>query len=233
MNDDDVPVLFTAWGTPVRVRPVVLANLAGLWVGLSWLASRRHPAWRLGRRLIAGAASALALLSADLGHAVAHIVSANWAGAPMDYVLVSAGMPRTVYLDDEVSPQAHRRRAMGGPILNGVGFLVSLVLRTLAPRSSVPREVLDWSCLGHGLLLLGSLAPLPMVDGGSLLKWTLVERGRSPEQADAVVRQAGLGLGAGAAAAGLALAARRRWLPAVSLLAGTAFVVAVSLDRSR
>lgn len=234
MSNDDVPVLFTAWGAPVRVRPVVLANLAVLWAGLTWLAGRRHPAWRLGRRLLAGASSALAVFSADAGHAVAHIVSARWAGAPMDHVLISAGMPRTVYLDDdEVPPRAHRRRALGGPILNAVGFLVSLALRPLAPRGSVPREVLDCSCLGHGLLLAGSLAPLPLFDGGSLLKWTLVERGRSPEQADAVVRQAGLGLGAGAAAAGVVLAARRRWLPAVGLLAGAAFAVAAALDKIR
>jgi hypothetical protein len=230
---NQVPVLFTAWGTPVRVRPVVLIDIATLWAGLCWLAGWRHPSWRLGRRLVASAASALAMLSADLGHALAHIISARWAGAPMDHVLVSAGMPRTVYLDAQVSPQAHRRRALGGPILNGVGFLVSLALRPLAPRSSVPRDVLDWSCLGHGLLLLGSLAPLPMVDGGSLLKWTLVERGQSAEQAEAVVRQAGLGLGAGAAAAGLALAARHRWLPAVGLLGAGALAVVASLNRVR
>ncbi len=233
MSDESVPVLFTAWGTPVRVRPVVLANVLGLWAGLSWLAGRRHPAWRLGRRLLAGGASALTLLSADTGHAMAHIVSARWAGAPMDYILISAGMPRTVYLDDQVSPQAHRRRAVGGPILNAVGFLVSAALRALAPRGSVPRDVLDWSCLGHGLLLVGSLAPLPIVDGGSLLKWTLVERGHSHEQAGAVVRQAGLGLAAGVAGAGLALTARRRWLPAVGLLAGAALAVAASRENNR
>jgi hypothetical protein len=225
--------LFTAWGTPVRVHPMVLANVVTLWALLSWLAGRRHLAWRVGRRLLAGAASAMALLSADVGHALAHIASARWAGAPMDYILISAGMPRTVYLDDQVSPLAHRRRALGGPILNAAGLLVSLALRPLAPRGSVPREVLDWSCLGHGALLAGSLAPLPVVDGGSLLKWSLVEAGRSPQQADAVVRQAGLGLGAGAAAAGLALAARSRWLPAVGLLAAATFAVAASLDKIR
>jgi hypothetical protein len=233
MSDDDLPALFTAWGTPVRVHPMVLANVATLWALLSWLAGRRHPAWRVGRRLLAGAASALSLLSADIGHAVAHIVSARWAEAPMDHVLISAGMPRTVYTDEQVSPLAHRRRALGGPLLNAAGFLVSLALRPLAPRSSVPREALDWSCLGHGALLVGSLAPLPLVDGGSLLKWSLVEAGHSPQQADTVVRQAGLGLAAGAAAAGLALAARGRWLPALGLLAAATFAVAASLDKIR
>lgn len=232
MPDEDL-TLFTAWGTPVRVRPEVLFDLVGLWAGLSWVTGRRHPAWRLGRRLLAAAASALTMLSADIGHAVAHVVSSRWAGAPMDYILVSASMPRTIYLDDQVPPRAHRRRALGGPIFNGVGLLVSLALHPLAPRRSLPREVLHWSAVAHGLLLVGSLAPLPVVDGGSLLKWTLVERGQSPEQADAVVRQAGLGLGAGVAAAGLALAARHRWLPAAGLLAAAAVAVAASLEKIR
>lgn len=49
---------------------------------------------------------------------------------------------------------------------------------------SMPCEVADCSSVGHGLILTGSLAPLPIVDGGSLLKWTLVERGRTPAEAD-------------------------------------------------
>jgi hypothetical protein len=155
------------------------------------------------------------LLAADLGHALAHIISAGYARAPMDEILISEGMPRTIYLDNDVPPRAHRLRAVGGPIFSALGLLASLLLRCLAPRNSLGRELAGWSCLGHGFVLAGSLAPLPVVDGGTILKWTLVEQGRTPTEADEIVRRASLSLGAAAATTGVALATRRRWLPAL------------------
>jgi hypothetical protein len=65
------------------------------------------------------------------------------------------------------------------------------------------------------LILTGSLAPLPIFDGGSLLKWTLVDSGRTPTEADQIVKQAGLATGVAATGAGVMFATRRRWLPAV------------------
>jgi hypothetical protein len=231
--EQGTPTLITVWHTPVKVKPAILANMLGLWGLLTWLAGRREPEHPVLIRLLVGGLSTLALLSADLGHALAHIVSARLARAPMDEILISEGMPRTLYRDDDVPPKAHRLRALGGPVFNGVGLLASLALRRLAPHHSAWREVLGWSSLGHGLLLAGSLAPLPIVDGGTILKWTLVEQGRTPAQADRVVRRAGLVTGAGAAAAGVALAARRRWLPALGLLAGAAVAIAAAMDKIR
>ncbi|RME60889.1 MAG: hypothetical protein D6790_08630, partial [Caldilineae bacterium] len=65
---------------------------------------------------------------------------------------------------------------------------------------------------------LGSLTPFPIVDGGVILKWTLVEQGRTPEQADKAVEQAGLAVSGAAAAAGVVMASRRRWGWAAGLL---------------
>ncbi len=231
---EKAPTLFTAWDTPVKVKPLVLVNLLALWSLLSWLAGRRRPERPWPVRLLVGFLSTVALISADLGHAMAHIVSARSAGAPVDEIVVSEGMPRTVYHDDAVAPRVHRWRALGGPIYSAVGLLVSLGLRTRAPRGSTLRELASWSCLGHGFILGGSLAPLPFVDGGSLLKWTLVERGRTPKEADAVVRQVDLSLGVAAAATGIALAAtRRRRLPALGLLAAGGIAIAAALDKIR
>ena len=103
----------------------------------------------------------------------------------------------------------------------------------MTPRSSGAREVVDWSCIGHGLILGGSLAPLPVVDGGSILKWTLVESGQTPEEADATIKQVNVGLGVGAVTAGAGLAARRRWLPAVGLLALGAAALVAALGKLR
>jgi hypothetical protein len=232
--------LFTVWGTPVKVKPAILANLLGLWGLLSWLAGRGRPERPWPVRLLAGVLSTVALMAADVGHAMAHIVSARYAGAPMDEILLSEGMPRTLYYDNEVPPRVHRLRALGGPVFSTVGLLTSLILRALAPRGSLVRELAGWSSLGHGLILGGSLVPLPFVDGGTLLKWTLVEQGRTEEEADGVIRQIDLGLGAATATVGVAVAAAgrglpagHRWLTALGLIAGGAIAIAAAADRIR
>lgn len=232
--------VFTIWNTAIRVRPAILAYLFGLWGLQAWLAGRGHPERPWPARTLVGLLSTIAMMAADLGHAMAHIVSARYAGAPMDEILLSEGMPRTLYYDNDVPPRVHRLRALGGPIYNVVGLALSCLLRSLAPRGSWVREVAGWSCLGHGFILGGSLVPLPVVDGGSLLKWTLVERGRTPEQADEMVRQVDLSLGTALTATGVALAAAgrqqtaaRRWLPVVGLLAAGAIGIAAGRGKIR
>jgi hypothetical protein len=190
--------------------------------------------------MLVGLLSTLVMMVADLGHAMAHIFSARYAGAPMDEILLSEGMPRTLYYNNDVPPRVHRLRALGGPIYNVVGLAISCLLRFLAPPGSWVREVAGWSCLGHGFILGGSLFPLPVVDGGSVLKWTLVERGRTPEQADEIVRQVDLSLGTALTATGVALAAAgrqqtaaRRWLPVLGLLAAGAIGIAAGRGKIR
>jgi hypothetical protein len=230
--------VFTVWGTAVRVKPAFLANLIGLWGLLTWLAGRGHPERPWPLRLLVGLLSMTALMVADLGHAMAHTISARYAGAPMDEILISEGMPRTLYYDNDVPPRVHRLRALGGPVYSAVGLAISCLVRGLAPRDSLAREVAGWSCLGHGFIFGGSLAPLPIVDGGTMLKWTLVERGRTPEQADEVVAQVNLSLGTALTATGVAVAATRRnrsarrnksaarrWLPALGLIVAGAIAI--------
>lgn len=180
-----------------------------------------------------GALSTSTLIVADIGHAIAHIVSARYAGAPMDEILVSPGMPRTIYFDNDVPPQAHRMRALGGPIYSALGLLSSLVVRGLAPRDSAVHEIAGWSCVGHGFIFAGSLAPLPIVDGGSILKWTLVEQGRTPAEADEVVKRVNLAMGGTATTAGLVLAARRRWFPGLGLIGAGVIAIGAALGRIR
>lgn len=233
-------LVLTVWGTAVRVRPVILANLLGLWGLLAWLAGRGHPERPWSLRIVIGLLSTAAMLVADVGHAMAHIFSARYAGAPMDEILLSEGMPRTLYYDNAVPPRVHCLRALGGPIYSAMGLLISCLARGLAPRGTVSHEIAGWSCLGHGFILGGSLVPLPIVDGGTMLKWTLVEHGRTPEQADEVVAQVNLSLGAALTATGAALAATgrqqspvRRWLPALGLVAVGALAIAAGCGKLR
>jgi len=173
--------------------------------------------------------SMLILLVADFGHAIAHIASARRAGAPMDMVLISAGMPRTLYYNDDVPPAVHRRRASGGPVFSAVGSVLSLLLYLVASDGSLLREWAGWSLVGHGFILLGSLAPLPMVDGGCILKWTLVKRGRTEQEADALVRRVDWVIGALAVAAGVVMAVLGLWLVGLAVLAAGGIFLGAAL----
>lgn len=195
-------------GTSVTVKPTVLVRVAILWAGLTWLGMRRHPGRGIGRGLLIGLASEVVLAGADLGHAFAHIASARYARAPMDELRISAGMPRTLYRNNAVSPDMHRLRSLGGPVFNALGFLLSLATYRVAPRRSIVRELAAWSAIGHGLLVPMSLFPLPMVDGGTLLKWTLVARGRSEREADELARRVDWGLAILGGIVGVGLIAR-------------------------
>ena len=219
--------------TPLEVAPGFFINLFALWTGMSWYLGTKHPYWDWPVRIFAAALSAFALIAADVGHALAHTISARAAGAPMDKIDLTSGMPRTVYYDQAVPPRAHILRALGGPLYSALGLVLSLVVRSLLPRKTIAHEVAGWSSIGHGLIFAGSLAPLPIVDGGSILKWSLVESGRSPTEADQVVEQAGIATGIAACIAGAALATRRHWLPAAGLLAAGLISIAAARGKIR
>jgi len=228
---ESASIMITMLNTPVEVAPGFFFNLLAIWAGMSWLMGSKHPGWDWPTRILSGAFSGFALVVADFGHALAHIISARAAGAPMDQIQLTSGMPRTLYLDEDVPPRAHIMRALGGPLFSLLGLVISLVVRSLFPRNSPAREVADWSSIGHALIFTGSLAPLPVVDGGSMLKWSLVESGHTPTDADQIVKQAGIAAGIAASSAGVLLATRRRWLPAAGLI--TAGIIAIAAAKGK
>jgi Zn-dependent protease len=59
----------------------------------------------------------------------------------------------------------------------------------------VVREIADVSCATNAFLSTVSLLPIPGIDGGPILKWSLVERGRTAEEADQEIRKVDGGLG--------------------------------------
>lgn len=220
-------------GTEVRVKlGFVLPVLLVLWGGLSWVGWRWHPGRTLPQALLMGLASALLMAFAEFGHPFAHILSARYAGAPMDEVLIATGMPRTLYWNNAVSPDAHRIRALGGLVFNALCLLVSAGIFAFASAHPVVQELAAWSAMGHGLLLIMSLVPVPMVDGGTLLKWTLVASGRTPAQADALVKRVDQGLATVAAILGVILLVAQAWLPGLALLGISAILVGVVLTSA-
>jgi hypothetical protein len=146
----------------------------------------------------------------------------------MDEILLSSEMPRTLYQNNAVSPRAHIVRASGGPVFSLVCAFLSLLWRNLSPRGSLSRDLADASLAGHSFILITSLAPLPMVDGGTILKWKLVEAGRPVEQADHFVRKTSITLGAALLSLGalLGLLGKRRWAGGLLAAGGAASVAA-------
>lgn len=179
LTGDERKPLFILLNTPVMVEPSALLtplNMVGL--GL-WLAGPGQP-W--SKRLRLGGLMLLTYALTDLLHFGGHIVSSRYAGAPMDRVHLAAPFPYAEYLDNDVSPQAHRLRSVGGPLANALACLLSVGLGPFTPANSVRREWLTMSRWLNGLIAVGSLLPLPFIDGGVILKWTLVERGYSRMQ---------------------------------------------------
>jgi hypothetical protein len=175
--------------TPVKASYTFLPIIIIVWGVVTWLRLYWHPERGLGQSLLIGFVTTILLLVAELGHPLAHTFSARYAGAPMDEIRIAADMPRTLYKNNDVAPHTHRMRALGGPIFNVIGLLLSIVIFEIGSANSIVREWMAWSAVGHGLLLMMSLAPFPAVDGGTILKWTLVASGRTEIEADKLVRR--------------------------------------------
>ena len=198
--------------TQVKVTASFLFNFFALLAIVTWL----EVSWQLDQGFWQGfylrLLMMLLLSVAVFGHVIGHIFSARYAKAPMDVILIAAGIPRTLYSLNSVSPKVHRLRAIGGPIFNLAGLLLSLVIFESAAGQPLTRDLAAWSAISHGFVLLFSLMPLTIVDGGSLLKWTLVARGTAEVEADGLIRRINWGLGIISGALGLALIAMQMWI---------------------
>ncbi|MFN8489304.1 MAG: hypothetical protein U0350_17105 [Caldilineaceae bacterium] len=220
--------LFRFNGVPVVVKPAFWPIPILLFGFLTWVAGRRRPQLSWRQRLSVGLLAMPVALVADVGHALAHTVSARISGAPMDEILLYAGMPRTLYRNNGVSPKTHIQRALGGPIFSLICSILSLLWWRRTVRGSTSHELAEASLVAHSFILMGSLTPLPIVDGGVMLKWKLVEAGQSPEQADQIVQQTTIGLSVAFLGLGalFGLWGRRKWVGSL-LAAGGAAGVAV------
>lgn len=208
------------FGTPVVVdRWSWIPLLPGLvWLLLSRLARRGGLPLPWGEALTRGALSTPLVVLSEWGHNFAHAGAAALVQRRMDYLRILGGTPLVVYNDVNdrlVTPRQHMVRALGGPIFNLlVAPLAWLVYRRQAPGSR--GRAVAGNVLGTNLLIpaLG-LLPLPVLDGGPLLKWSLVARGRTIAEANRTVQRANA---VGACASGVVTAAavrRRSWLVAL------------------
>jgi Zn-dependent protease len=135
----------------------------------------------------------LVFLGSEWCHNLAHLVASNLIGQPMDQFLVQFGMPRCIYHeinDIEVSPRQHVIRSLGGPLINLILLPVSGFFKRVTNPDSILGETANLAYQTNLFLSLVSLLPIPWIDGGPLLKWSLVNRGYSVAEADRTVKQA-------------------------------------------
>ncbi len=179
--------------------PLVISGISWLpviqilvWPIMAWLARRHRPDMGLWRSIRQGALMTMIMLGSEWCHNLAHAFAARAIGKPMDQIRIMFGMPRCVYHnlnDPDVKPNEHVIRAVGGPSINALFLPFAWLVRQRTTEGTPARQVANLAVGTNLFLSTVSLLPLPGIDGGPILKWSLVGRGRSVEQADKAVRK--------------------------------------------
>ena len=101
------------------------------------------------------------------------------------------GMPRCIYIeinDREVSPRQHIIRSLGGPLINLLLIPIAALIRFTTNPGSIARETANVFLKTNTILFTVSVLPIPGIDGGPILKWSLVDKGYDIGEADQVVQ---------------------------------------------
>jgi len=159
------------FGLPISIAPLAFAGSLILWIGLSLIAlyGIKLP---LNTSILLGLSATLLHWLWELIHCLGHSLAAKQTGYPMNGIMFGAyGLfALTKYPKDEpeLPPFTHIRRALGGPIINGI---LSIVLYFLLPLWSG-----NWYWLGLYVLFenifvytLQVFLPLGFNDGSTIL----------------------------------------------------------------
>jgi len=163
-----------------------------LWAIFTRSASRKKPENSHLQWSREGFLKMAVVLGSEWCHNLAHLIASNWIGKPMDQMRIQAGMPRCIYHeinDQDVTPRQHIARSLGGPIVSLLFLPVTGLMRTVTKSDSIAGETAKTAFQTNLLLSLVSLLPIPGIDGGPILKWSLVESGKTIEEADQVVQK--------------------------------------------
>ncbi len=182
------------FGTPVTVRGFTWLPLTQLvmWGIMTRVSKKKRPEDGFSRHITEGALTSAAILGTEWCHNLAHAYIADWIGKPMDELQIQFGMPRCRYKeinDREVSPRQHVIRSLGGPLINLLLIPLTTLVKFLTRPDTIARETAKAALHTNRLLSVVSLLPMPGIDGGPILKWSLVERGYEIEEADQVVQR--------------------------------------------
>lgn len=181
-------------GTPVTKAGFTWIPLTQLilWIVFTRAAVQRAPENSRFQWSREGFLKMTVVLGSEWCHNLAHLFTSNWIGKPMDGMRVQLGMPRCIYHeinDQDVTPSEHILRSLGGPMINLVLLSVAGLAKRITRRGTIAGETAKTAFQTNLLLTLVSLLPIPGIDGGPILKWSLVEKGKSIEEADHIVQK--------------------------------------------
>ena len=153
---------------------------------------------------------------------------------PGAFPLVVSGQAAPIYYDindQQVSPSQHILRASGGPMFNALMVPLTLLTRHATREGTLARYCADFAVGTNSFIATMALLPIPGIDGGPILKWSVVKGGRSPQEADEVVKKVNLAVGSGlGAAAGVAISKHRTWIgAALAAFAATSLAIGVGI----
>ena len=223
------------WETPILVNSKTWfpASQLGAFLLMFWYGQHRAQGRPLHKQVLLAGMTSSVILGSEWAHNLSHLIGAHVLGKPMDEMHIIFGMPRCIYfdLDDpQVRPQQHIQRSLAGPLFNAALLPLLSQLRRGSAPGSMARELWDAAVAMNIFLVTASMLPIPGIDGGPILKWSLVQRGLEPDQADVIVRRVNgplavlLALGAL-----LAFLRKRRFLSALlGVLSGSALGVYAS-----
>jgi len=209
-----------------------------LWLIMVKEAGRLRPNRSWFQRMGVAAMTMPAILSSEWLHNLAHAYLAKMVGHPVDAIRVAWGMPILIYHDIEdqtVKPRDHIIRSLGGPIINlllgGSGWLV----RHFSRGGKASRDIVDAFVGMNAFLFLAGMTPQPWLDGGAVLKWSLVEKGYSLAKADEKVRQVNYAAAAGMGIASVVAQKKKKKLIGGTLaaLAGISLFTALGLIKEK
>lgn len=192
---DGSRVIGEIFDTPITAEKYTWIPLTQLilWLFFTRKAAEKAPERTTFSWTVEGLLRMIVMLGSEWCHNLAHAFSAKAVGKPMDQMKLQMGMPRCVYYelnDQNVTPRQHIIRSLGGPVFNMFMVPILTVLRSFTKPRSIARETANTALHTNLFLSLISLLPIPGIDGGPILKWSLVEKGYKIHEADEVVRKA-------------------------------------------
>lgn len=162
------------------------------WVGFGWWLQGRNDL-TLWAAALWGFVAMVIFLGSEWCHNLAHAYAAHRIGKPVNAIRVLFGLPLLAYFsedDQHVLPKEHIIRAAGGPILNTIFAIPAALWYFLAVPGTVNHDLALVFLSMNVFIVIAGLSPMPVLDGGVILKWWLVLRGQTEERADWVVRVA-------------------------------------------
>lgn len=148
--------LFTLLGVPWNATPTA-------WIGrLVFLSTGVVLALMFGQPILTGIAFGIVIELSYFLHDIGHVLGGKAVGKPMDEALITTIRHVNYYRGLQDFPkQVHLGRALGGPIFNAsIGLAMLLIWQGMGSPI-----VLFAVFMNLGIFGLGSLLPLPSIDG--------------------------------------------------------------------